>query len=638
MAGPCTLLIDPVNQIYTDAAGEHALPWHETPMVKHRLGPNAVPVSNVLNEQLGKWAYSNRNRLTDAPVCLVEAITPWNATAQGKYTATGATKSNVLTGDIVLLMKQNWPDLDEQQFWHQFGSYGHGHGHAGSAFSIRLTSTAGGNVDLTIPAIENAFDNSRKSWSMFACVFNANAVERVVTFLKNGVEEFPQHPRFDWNTTTLTMEPWEYMQMFAWNYGGGFGGFNAGQPLGIRFKNTLAGERFYVILFSVVADRGFNGVIPPILPTVHTTSSDIPDTYWLDPNALNPITPFAGTGFVSRASTGETFWRCPITTDHIPDDTHYAVASRTHPVFMPAQVDSFRWVLTRPEEIIVTPAASFQHHAQEGLSVDIRFPSSYLFGGTIDDNVPAFDAASAIIEGNFDRQTTADVMLSTVDGTRQRVRAADVAGDWDTCEQITPGWMALYDDERDPAYLLPGAPYVWGNLTLGGTASYIMSREHAIFARDLTDGEYAFLADDTAVWSLNMFATPATATLTGIDAQVYRGDDYQVGIVVKDADGDAVPLHGLTVWFTAKSSPFQTDANADIFCVAEFAVDGTATGTAIADSDAGAGTVAFDIAFESDKSHAYYDVQVRDLNGRIRTVKTGQVVILKESTLGTVAP
>lgn len=116
---------------------------------------------------------------------------------------------------------------------------------------------------------------------------------------------------------------------------------------------------------------------------------------------------------------------------------------------------------------------------------------------------------------------------------------------------------------------------------------------------------------------------PHTATLTGLDAPLYRGDDRQVTIAITDADGDAVPLYGCTVWFTVKSAgdTRSDDLNALAQCTAVIGNDGALTGSGITADDIASGSL--NAAFTVPLGACKYDVQVRDVNGAVRTIASG---------------
>lgn len=161
------------------------------------------------------------------------------------------------------------------------------------------------------------------------------------------------------------------------------------------------------------------------------------------------------------------------------------------------------------------------------------------------------------------------------------------------------------------------------------------------FDRPLTDGERAYLEDANALYLFNMFAPPATATLTGLDAPLYRGDDRQVTIAITDADGDAVPLYGASVWFTGKKRRVSEDADTDapVRCSVEIGVDGSSTtSTGLESLDAGSGSVTFTFQVSDDVRVLSYDVQVEDINGDIRTIASGSVPVSLDITRRTTTP
>jgi hypothetical protein len=328
MPGPCTLLVEPHNQTYTDADGVQVLPWHEIAFAKRRL-THAAGVANI-QTPAEQWAYSFRTKLSSTPIQMVDAVTAWNATAQAFYTAVSATKTYPHISEVVTWMDANIADIDDQQFWAVLGRfYAHGTGHNGTLSIIKLVST-GGDVTLTLPS-----NVASSSYGGGAIVLNTSANDRAIRFIANGTETATTIPN------TLPAGSYRHVR-------GSGGAVSIGHALGIKIAGTLADETFYVLQMGFVNESSAD----PFGPFVHTTGSDIPDTLFFDPNTLNPVDVFAGTNFVSQGRSAESFWRVPITEQHIPDDTSFVVVARTHPVYLPvSRTFSYHWALTRQEEM-----------------------------------------------------------------------------------------------------------------------------------------------------------------------------------------------------------------------------------------------------------------------------------------------
>jgi hypothetical protein len=283
MPGPCTLLVEPHNQTYTDADGVQVLPWHEIAFAKRRL-THAAGVANI-QTPAEQWAYSFRTKLSSTPIQMVDAVTAWNATAQAFYTAVSATKTYPHISEVVTWMDANIADIDDQQFWAVLGRfYAHGTGHNGTLSIIKLVST-GGDVTLTLPS-----NVASSSYGGGAIVLNTSANDRAIRFIANGTETATTIPN------TLPAGSYRHVR-------GSGGAVSIGHALGIKIAGTLADETFYVLQMGFVNESSAD----PFGPFVHTTGSDIPDTLFFDPNTLNPVDVFAGTNFVlARSDHGAT--------------------------------------------------------------------------------------------------------------------------------------------------------------------------------------------------------------------------------------------------------------------------------------------------------------------------------------------
>lgn len=627
MSGPCTLLVEPTKQTYTDAAGVHVLPWHGTPMIKRRAEQVEGNSFFFPEDYKEKWALSIRQHPAFAPVSFTDAISPDTATTQAKFSATNATKTFGFIPTELAFLMSSWPDFADQQFWEILGlQYAHGSGHAGTQFCVKVVST-GGDLDVYETANANSYDllANLDRIGYFAVVVNGNNANRPVRFLRNTTELKPV--RYTSLGGPDYLGPYEYAHLIYDESHSSTRRFDAGQSIGVRFLDTEIGDVFYLLMLSVIGSKGGPGLVSPVVPLVHTTTSDIPDTYWYDPNTLNPITIFSGDAWVSQARMGETFWRCPITAEHIPDDTRFTVASKTKEMFSPNPYSTCLWAICRAETIATD--ASEGTHLQAQMSTDymVREFRAEGYNKVSDDGFAKTDNALASVAGQYQRSKLPDVSAVTVDGEYMSVVANDGAGAPVLLEEIVPGWMELDNDALETMHLFPGATFLRSHPQLGwatGTGSSVMSREHAIFSRPLTDTEYAYLNDPDAVWSLNMFSPPTTATVTGLDAPLYRGDDRTVTITVKDADGDAVPLYGCSVWFIVKSAGDvrADDLNALISDTVEFGPDGSASvGSGITAIDLATGSVQAD--FTCPLGACKYDVQIKDINGKIRTVASG---------------
>src|SRR3990172_7530268 len=111
-----------------------------------------------------------------------------------------------------------------------------------------------------------------------------------------------------------------------------------------------------------------------------------------------------------------------------------------------------------------------------------------------------------------------------------------------------------------------------------------------------------------------------------------RGDKQAFEIAVVDADGVAVDLTGITITFTVKRRPTDTDAQAIISL-------STAAGI-VTDYDPTLGTATITLDPEDTESLSdhiiarslYWDVQIDDMAGDVRTPLSGRLAISADQT------
>jgi hypothetical protein len=111
-----------------------------------------------------------------------------------------------------------------------------------------------------------------------------------------------------------------------------------------------------------------------------------------------------------------------------------------------------------------------------------------------------------------------------------------------------------------------------------------------------------------------------------------RGDKQAFEIAIVDADDVAVDLTGITITFTAKRRP--TDADVDALIAKS-----TASGIAVdADPSLGTATITLDPEDTEDLTERqigrslYWDVQIDDLAGDVRTPLSGRLAIASDQT------
>jgi hypothetical protein len=187
-----------------------------------------------------------------------------------------------------------------------------------------------------------------------------------------------------------------------------------------------------------------------------------------------------------------------------------------------------------------------------------------------------------------------------------------------------------YEPEDSQLYLYGGHPQSYWNVSL------TLHRDVAVFGRTLTAAELAFLEDPASVWGYNMFAPPASVTVSGLSGTLYTGDTATVDLTVRDADGDPIPLYGHSVWLTIKSATDTSTDDDDALaqCDAAFDPDGSisaGSGMAAVDLLAGQVRATFTVPAQAGK----WDIQVRDIDGRIRTLATGTISPQAQVTMET---
>jgi hypothetical protein len=232
MSGPCTLLVDPVNQTYTDAEGEHALPWHEIPMIKSRL---SLTTNGGINTDHEQWAYYTRVSLqTDVPVMRVNTVSGHDAAARAMYTAANATLSWPFYFEATQYLAANMEDIDDQQIWQILGTIGHGSGHTGTLNVAKLVST-GGDITLTLAANAGLSELGDSEWHAVVAVINRSAVDRSISLIADGQD------------ADLTAPPVVPAGEYVFAHGYGYNDFDATDRLGVKISGTLTGEIVYVL-------------------------------------------------------------------------------------------------------------------------------------------------------------------------------------------------------------------------------------------------------------------------------------------------------------------------------------------------------------------------------------------------------
>ena len=107
---------------------------------------------------------------------------------------------------------------------------------------------------------------------------------------------------------------------------------------------------------------------------------------------------------------------------------------------------------------------------------------------------------------------------------------------------------------------------------------------------------------------------------------VFRGDTLTKSLSFKDENSAAIDITGWTIWFTIKSS--QDDADS-----AKVAQDEVTVHTS---STAGLSTISL-TATETDalEGNYYYDIQIKKVDGTVKTVLDGRITFSKDITRAT---
>lgn len=122
---------------------------------------------------------------------------------------------------------------------------------------------------------------------------------------------------------------------------------------------------------------------------------------------------------------------------------------------------------------------------------------------------------------------------------------------------------------------------------------------------------------------------PTVQNLTG-DSALIRGDSNIFTVTVTDQDGAAMNLTGAKLFFTAKYSRSDTDAEAI------FQKSSPSNGIEITSAAGGLATVTIttmDTYNLTENIAAYYDLQVKDSSGRVFTATRGRLEILMDATV-----
>lgn len=632
MAGPCTLLAQPHYNRYIDAAGTHDMHW----------------VSGVSGAHLQLGVETDDNRLWDyeAPPAALSAFVglgaPWEAYIQpaglisfgdnlSSLTVVNGTKSKATTGTAEFAALGMHDAFRANARMSMFGS----------AFVNQFPLLTATGANLTATRVTLAGTPSGGNTATIV-VGNCASAPRTFQLVRAGVD-----------IGAPVVVPAKTIAMLSTGSANA-SGWEASQAVGFRVVDSVDGEQY---LAPYIGLNNYNSS-PAVVPSL---AASISMTLELgDLSGEGPIVPWAGGVGTSIAMEGERYWRVAVDRTHFPGPVEGEIVSRWLPVGWPAHECAAAFGLSRTGEYAYNATTGF-HSCYFGAFINRNMPNhgplnwqfEWMEGpiGFPRDNVPAlgWNRTPDVVIPTPDVPWDA-FMVTAVTWNANRVSVFhDGSQIIDVKRQTTERDFPFFGVEPteegtdDAVYLGAFDPVWWWN------RSRTFHRDVAVFSRNLTDAEHAFLNDDDGIWTYNMFAEPVSATVTGLDTPIYRGDDRTVTVQVLDADGEPVPLYGHTVWFTGKTINHlrdDHDADALITSAVSIAPSGSiSTEQDYVDSDPRYGTVSFQIAvpfiaanhlgdalLASTTTPIQWDVQVQDVNGVIRTLAIGQANISVDVT------
>ena len=119
---------------------------------------------------------------------------------------------------------------------------------------------------------------------------------------------------------------------------------------------------------------------------------------------------------------------------------------------------------------------------------------------------------------------------------------------------------------------------------------------------------------------------------------LHQSDDLIYTAAVLDENGDAYDLTGATLWFTAKRRRF--DADADALAKLYWVSGGSSAGISVDDATTGEAVIRLTPSQTEDFVQAahYWDLQLADTAGVVRTVDSGVLVVQPGVTARTTTP
>lgn len=582
--GPMTLLVDPVAGTYEDAAGVHDLPWHGPKLIGGRLG--AVSDQYPLASQ---DAAATRDK---SAVCVTAGFSgPFvNHMPHGRVSTSGslahATAANAtLSAAITLAILSDWGDWDAQPlFVDAYGRGGFVAFGSGNAGRIGILTATDPNAQVTFLSDASASG----TYLVFAMVANDAAAPRQMQMVVNGA--------LVGSPVTVPARTFAAINAYA--------SITGAQSVGFRVIDAQAGEKVY---FGDIAAIPSDSLTPMLVPMLPGNATSAPNEVYDPANVVNPITIWDGTAYSSTANQGESFWYVPVTAAHLPEERMMTVSRFAYlhwplpDTWLVGTVQFVRYTNTYDAIFAVNGAitggaATWETYGYGSGGVSIGGASV-----TADLSAPSPEFQTLGVGWNDD-----EIILRLGDEQGSATRA-----NWEGTEFPFLGIA-------EEMLFQPGASL---DFWAPSVAAY---RHQAIFGRLLTDAEWTYLQDPASVWHFNLFAEPVSASISGLDEPLYRGDDREVTITVLDADGDPVPLYGHTVWFTGKHPSLLRESTDDRALLALYVTignDGAITASNGVESiDAANGAITFSFEVPSDTPQVHYDVQVEDINGDISTL------------------
>lgn len=159
-------------------------------------------------------------------------------------------------------------------------------------------------------------------------------------------------------------------------------------------------------------------------------------------------------------------------------------------------------------------------------------------------------------------------------------------------------------------------------------------------SRVLLNNERALLFANDQWGSATLEPDPVRAPFTGTLTTLFvtPGDSFTHIETVTDVDGAAYPLAGCKLWFTVKRR--RTDADINAIAALAWVSGLSSTGITVDDLNTGVVTITIPptgtLGFV--QAAHYWDLQLQEASGAVRTVASGMIVVRRGVTTRTTTP